>query len=1069
VTIPSEVQDILEKVSRQKLVLFIGNGASVDAEGPSTEKLVKIIKTRFNKGDYTSDDFIQTCTEVLDTTYASRNDLESLLKNTLYDLKPSKFHLQLPSLMWPAIFTTNYDDLVEKSYHEITNRVQMPDPVFNSTDSLTLHDREKVKIFKLMGCISSQHPGNKLILTREDYNQVIRTRGNLFKALRDIMRDGTILYVGYSFRDYLLQDIFTDLIQSIGLSNLPYSYALMPDIDQTSIQAQKLREKRVVPLSLTATEFSELIQTGVPLKLTPLKDKEDIRVNVKGSLRFIPHRDARTYSQLFEFLSEDVLTTIQPDDDQIRRDFFRGILKDWTGYVKQWDFVRSQYSELIDLVRQELVNPDVGNNKSIMVFGPAGSGKTVLLHRLALDTYKNLSNPVVILRPFYEDIDFKLLSTLCETLSTPEKEAKRKKGSPRARVLLIMESAASHIVDFKAIPTFMKSRGIPVLLVASTRENDWMKACERNFYLTSVENSITLNDKFESSSERSNFISHLKSLKIIGSELTDNYLSDLIQKQYHDSFFASMYSLVEPSRPTLDEKISNEYLNLSSMAQKAYLYIASFYQYSLPLPIELLVRTINCSYEQFLSEIYEAEARKIICEVPAPFESVYFGLRHRIVAERIVEKQIQTMDMLTSIFKELLRNINITNADEVDLCKSLLIRYLGPNGIERRLSPQQIREIFSTAVDDGGIDDPSILHHFGLFESDSQDQVRALELVERALTQVQKQSILPFKKTERIENIFNTLGLIYSRKGQQAELNNDQDSAESYYSIATDYFSKAKGSVSPNAYPYDSESRMHMYRAERTEEPKLKLIRYISALEVIEEAEDNLPEEEMPRFMLLQAKIQEGLKGIGGLSTIITAMQKDSESQSLGYRIAIRLYLLKKTKSIQKLQKAFEIIKASVSSGNVDVSTLRLYTRLFRNIYPDDYQGLYSILRDRYQLPKEKRNLSLLYELGKLAFTFGEYANSREYFAELEKISQGHPKRWNILDKGLDSRGSLAEFSGSVIQISGFSMGIVDIPEIRLRVPFLPYAQKFQPEVGENVTFNIGFNYRGWLAIDLTR
>jgi hypothetical protein len=194
-TIPSEVQDVLEKISRQKMVRFIGNGASIDAEGPSTEKLVKIIKTKFNKGDYTSDDFIRTCTEVLDTTYASRNDLESLIRNTLYDLKPSQFHLQLPLLIWPAIFTTNYDDLIEKSYREVTNRVQMPDPVFNSADSLTLHDREKVKIFKFMGCISSQHPDNKLILTREDYNQMMRTRGNLFKALRDIMRDGTILYV----------------------------------------------------------------------------------------------------------------------------------------------------------------------------------------------------------------------------------------------------------------------------------------------------------------------------------------------------------------------------------------------------------------------------------------------------------------------------------------------------------------------------------------------------------------------------------------------------------------------------------------------------------------------------------------------------------------------------------------------------------------------------------------------------------------------------------------------------------------------------------------------------------
>lgn len=73
-----------------------------------------------------------------------------------------------------------------------------------------------------------------------------------------------------------------------------------------------------------------------------------------------------------------------------------------------------------------------------------------------------------------------------------------------------------------------------------------------------------------------------------------------------------------------------------------------------------------------------------------------------------------------------------------------------------------------------------------------------------------------------------------------------------------------------------------------------------------------------------------------------------------------------------------------------------------------------------------------------------------------------------IRDHGVDPNGKVVEFSGTVIRIDP-NMGYVDIPLIRRKVPFLPYAQKYQPQVGENVTFQIGFNYRGWLAIDLIR
>ena len=60
---------------------------------------------------------------------------------------------------------------------------------------------------------------------------------------------------------------------------------------------------------------------------------------VKGQSKNISHQDFRMYQQSFDFLFEQKLTELKPDDIETRRDFFRGILNDWTGFVRRWDFM----------------------------------------------------------------------------------------------------------------------------------------------------------------------------------------------------------------------------------------------------------------------------------------------------------------------------------------------------------------------------------------------------------------------------------------------------------------------------------------------------------------------------------------------------------------------------------------------------------------------------------------------------------------------------------------------------------------------------------------------------------
>ncbi len=262
---------------------------------------------------------------------------------------------------------------------------------------------------------------------------------------------------------------------------------------------------------------------------------------------------------------------------------------------------------------------------------------------------------------------------------------------------------------------------------------------------------------------------------------------------------------------------------------------------------------------------------------------------------------------------------------------------------------------------------------------------------------------------------------------------------------------------------------MFFIRAERASDAKLKIVMMMRAINVIDEAEENVAEENLYLLYDLKGKIQTALNAIGDLPRVVKEMHDNPVYKEEAAFVEARISLLNETAPQESFMRAYGIAKAESIKKPDDAPLLRTYSRLHNMLYPNDLKGLYSILQMRYGISKEKRNLTLLYELGKLAFIFKEYDDSISYFKNLERLSQGHPKRWHIQDYGMDEHEKHVEFQGTIVRRESSNMGYVEISQLRRRVPFLPYAQKYTPEVGDNVTFEIGFNYRGWLAVDLTK
>ena len=222
-----DLKALLHQIQQGKVALFLGAGASHVAGGPTGKKLTEMIKESFSNINQSLNDFIEVCQDVIDTPPYNRNALEQFIKSTLDSLQPTRTHNIMTKYDWAAIFTTNFDDLIEVAYRTNTERLKPCQPIYSDRLQVSPSDRSKVYLFKIMGSIVAvEGESGHMVLSRADYNRALTRRREYLKLLSDFIKTGTTIFIGYSFGDRLALDIIDDLIEIYGKDRLPWSYAL---------------------------------------------------------------------------------------------------------------------------------------------------------------------------------------------------------------------------------------------------------------------------------------------------------------------------------------------------------------------------------------------------------------------------------------------------------------------------------------------------------------------------------------------------------------------------------------------------------------------------------------------------------------------------------------------------------------------------------------------------------------------------------------------------------------------------------------------------------------------------
>ena len=211
------LSELVRDLNPQESVLLLGAGASVPSGGKTGQALAQHLCDALSGGDIESDDLSEACS-LLEARYG-RPALVQALAEDLKELRPDGSLVALMSLDWARIYTTNYDQLVERALAQIGREVQI---IRTNLDFAKL-DSGKLELLKIHGCVTRDRGyghSDSMILTEQDYSTYDTYREALFAKLQFDLHTKNVVIVGQSLKDRHLRDL-VDRIASLRRSREP--------------------------------------------------------------------------------------------------------------------------------------------------------------------------------------------------------------------------------------------------------------------------------------------------------------------------------------------------------------------------------------------------------------------------------------------------------------------------------------------------------------------------------------------------------------------------------------------------------------------------------------------------------------------------------------------------------------------------------------------------------------------------------------------------------------------------------------------------------------------------------
>lgn len=614
---------------------------------------------------------------------------------------------QVAEFPWNSVFTSAFDGIWLQSFRREWRQIQ---PIYTKDyNPINPSNPRRLNCTFLFGSIQGPEESTPP-LNEQQYSRRQFDSESLAQRLPEVVTPlGVLAIEGYGVNDWFSLKSMDRLLAKLNPSQA-HIFQVKDDLESQQIIGNLVNEGRLflheesLVECLVQGEKEGLIQFG----RSPLEEDYGYRIECSNQICSIPLDLWNTVTRSATILDDVVLIPPKVVSTDRKYQEFRTFLfeasirPDWIGYARGFAFERDYGNRLHNEILRQLKSNKL-HDEPVILYGQTGTGKTVALGHLAYRIRSQKEYPVLFIErknspPNYSDID-----TFCIW-------AKKQKLNS----ILIIWDGMRPLSDYRNLCQYLSSRGHKVVIVGSCYigEADIVK----------TERTHLKADANLTKDELKRFEDFLNGF--------DPRLGELINEgleRYKDTFLASLYRFLPPTRAQLRSGVLREFRHVLGRIQEtvmesdeneldvspiaAALYKAGLInknrffkkrsisgeqlndlerflllvivpgQFGLRVPSELIIRVLGSTAFQLYAKCIE-ETSELIVSVSDSNGNIIIAPRHSLEAQFIVQSYLGGPKEEVKFMSDLIFNVRDMRDEyfnpEIDFVVELLEK-IGPN------------------------------------------------------------------------------------------------------------------------------------------------------------------------------------------------------------------------------------------------------------------------------------------------------------------------------------------------------------------------------------------------------
>lgn len=199
------IRDYVKDLNEGTASIFAGAGLSIPAGYVNWPELMSEIAEDLGLNISTETDLVSLAQYHVNENRTRSKINRKILEEFVEDVEETENHKIIARLPVSSIWTTNYDNLIEKAFQ---NENKVVDLKYSNNQLLTTKPKRDIVVYKMHGDVN--HP-SEAILTKEQYEDYHRTHEPYINALTGELTTKTFLFIGFSFTDPNLDYVLSRL------------------------------------------------------------------------------------------------------------------------------------------------------------------------------------------------------------------------------------------------------------------------------------------------------------------------------------------------------------------------------------------------------------------------------------------------------------------------------------------------------------------------------------------------------------------------------------------------------------------------------------------------------------------------------------------------------------------------------------------------------------------------------------------------------------------------------------------------------------------------------------------